>query len=583
VLSAKLGVVNGLALDFRRVHENTPRRLPGCERPSLGEEAVGAASQQGGANRVFNREGDMKQVAAGLIEGPKLANLPFATVPELIRQRARERPAKTALIDAPSGRSYSFGKLDYLIGRFAAGLARQGFRQGDTLVMFLPNVPEWPIAALGAMSAGGVVSGANSMCTASELAYQLRDADARFVVTIPRLLPVVYQAANDAGQVTTIVLGESPEALTFAYLLNCAGEEPTPTFGAQTLAALPYSSGTSGLPKGVMLTHENIVSNVFQFSQASGWPDTAISLAFLPMFHIYGMTVVLLSGLATGMTLVTIPKFEPEQFLQALQEYRVTHLAVVPPVLQFLASHPLVNSYDLSSLQVVGCGAAPLGSALEQKAGERLNCDIGQGYGMTESSGVIAISYPGRYRLGSSGQLLPGTEARVVSLDNGQNVEQGVSGEIWFRGPQAFKGYLNNSEMTRDTIAPDGWVRTGDVGYIDGDGYIFITDRLKELIKVKGFQVAPAELEALLYAHPLVSDAAVIGRTDERDGERPVAYVVRRGELEPNELKNWFAERVSAYKQLADVIVCEEIPKSPSGKILRRVLRARDAQHHRLP
>ena len=509
----------------------------------------------------------MKQAAAGLIAGPKLlTNVPFVTLPELIRQRARERPAKTALIEAASGRSYSYGELDYLIGRFAAGLAGQGFGQGDTLVMFLPNVPEWPIAALGAMSAGGIVSGANSMSTASELAFQLRDANARFVVTIPQFLPTVYEAASDAGEVTTIVFGEAPKALTFASLLTCAGAEPVLSFRAQSLAALPYSSGTSGLPKGVMLTHENIVSNVFQFSQAAGWPDTAISLAFLPMFHIYGMTVVLLSGLATGMTLVTIPKFEPEQFLQALQDYRVTHLAVVPPVLQFLALHPLVNSYDLSSLQVVGCGAAPLGASLEQKARERLNCNVGQGFGMTESSGVIAISYPGRYRLGSSGQLLPDTEARVVNLDTGQNVERGVSGEIWFRGPQAFKGYLNNYQMTRDTIDPDGWVRTGDVGYIDDDGYIFINDRLKELIKVKGFQVAPAELEALLYTHPLVSDAAVIARTDERDGERPVAYVVRRGELEPNELKQWFAERASAYSTLPRSLSAKKYRNPHRGK-----------------
>jgi 4-coumarate--CoA ligase len=196
---------------------------------------------------------------------------------------------------------------------------------------------------------------------------------------------------------------------------------------------------------------------------------------------------------------------------------------------------------------------------------------------MTESSGVIAISYPDRFRLGSSGQLLPGTEARVVNPDTGDDLERGVQGEIWFRGPQAFNGYLNNDEMTSNTVTADGWVRTGDIGYIDNDGYLFITDRLKELIKVKGFQVAPAELEALLYTHPLVGDAAVIGRADPRDGERPVAYVVARSEIAPDELKHWVAQRVSEYKQLADVVFCEEIPKSLSGKILRRVLRARDA------
>jgi acyl-CoA synthetase (AMP-forming)/AMP-acid ligase II len=445
--------------------------------------------------------------------------------------------------------------------------------------MFLPNLPEWPIAALGTMSAGGVVSGVNSMSTSSELSYQLRDANARFIVTIPQFLPTVREAENQIGRMTTIVLGDAPESVSFASLLTCADEEPRHDLPPDSLAALPYSSGTSGLPKGVMLSHENIVSNVIQFSQASGWADTAVSLAFLPMFHIYGLTVVLLSGLMTGMTLVTVPRFEPGPFLQALQEYRVTHLAVVPPVLQFLAMHPLVNSYDLSSLEVVGCGAAPLGADLEQRASERLKCNVGQGYGMTESSGVIAISYPDQFRQGSSGQLLPGTEVRVVDPHTADDAERGVPGEIWFRGPQAFKGYLNNDEMTSATVTADGWVRTGDIGYVDTDGYLFITDRLKELIKVKGFQVAPAELEALLCTHPLVADAAVISRTDARDGERPVAYVVAHAEIAPDELKQWVAQRVSEYKQLADVVFCEQIPKSLSGKILRRVLRALDAQH----
>jgi acyl-CoA synthetase (AMP-forming)/AMP-acid ligase II len=488
-----------------------------------------------------------------------------------------------ALVEASSGRAYTYGELDHLIGRCAAGLTALGFGLGETLVMFLPNLPEWPIVALGAMSAGGAVSGANLMSSASELAYQLRDAKSRFVVTIPQFVHVVRQAVAEFDDLTTIVLGEVPQTVSFTSLLACQDPEPSPALGPDTIAALPYSSGTSGLPKGVILTHRNIVSNICQFLQVEIWPESAISLAFLPMYHIYGLTVVLLSGLAAGIKLVTVPRFEPEPFLQALQDYRVTHLAVVPPVLQFLALHPLVNSYDLSSLEVIGCGAAPLGPALEQKASERLKCNVGQGYGMTESSGVISISYPDRFRVGSSGQLLPGTEARIMNPDTGADLERGVPGEIWFRGPQVFKGYLNNPQMTSDIITTDGWVRTGDVGYIDGDGYLFITDRLKELIKVKGFQVAPAELETLLYSHPLVADAAVIGRADERDGERPVAYVVPRSELEPNDLKQWIAERVSAYKQLADVIVCEEIPKSLSGKILRRVLRARDAQRRSFP
>jgi len=521
----------------------------------------------------------MSKAEALVFSGRPLAlEVPSVTVPQFFRQRARTRTGKMALVEAATGRGYTYGEIDYLIGRFAAGLAALGFRPGDRLIIFLPNLPEWPIAALGAMSAGGVVSGANSMSTASELAYQLRDANARFVVTFPQFLPTVRQAAAELSDVTVIALGEEPQTVSFASLLSCQDPEPSVATGPDTLAALPYSSGTSGLPKGVMLTHRNIVSNICQFLEASVWPESAISLAFLPMYHIYGLTVVLLGGLIAGIKLVTVPRFEPEPFLKALQEYRVTHLAVVPPVLQFLALHPLIASYDLSSLEVIGCGAAPLASKLQQKASERLNCDVGQGFGMTESSGVIAVSSPGRYRLGSSGELLPGTQARVVDPSSGVDLERGVPGELWFRGPQAFKGYLNNFRMTSETVTPDGWVRTGDIGYIDDDGYIFITDRLKELIKVKGFQVAPAELEGLLLTHPSVADAAVIGRPHERDGETPVAYVVAREEIGSEELKHWIADKVSPFKQLGDIVFCETIPKSLSGKILRRVLRVQDTQ-----
>ena len=234
--------------------------------------------------------------------------------------------------------------------------------------------------------------------------------------------------------------------------------------------------------------------------------------------------------------------------------------------------------FDLSSIELIGCGAAPLGMVLEKKVAERLKCKVMQGFGMTESSGCVAVTNPEHIRAGTSGQLLPGTQARLVDPASGADAEPGQPGELWFRGPQAFKGYLNQPQATAATITPDGWVRTGDIGTIDADGYLTITDRLKELIKVKGFQVAPAELEALLFTHPAVADAAVIGRPDDRAGELPVAYVVARGSLSAAELKAWVAERVVAYKQLGDVVLCEAIPKTAAGKILRRVLRQQDAE-----
>ena len=288
-------------------------------------------------------------------------------------------------------------------------------------------------------------------------------------------------------------------------------------------------------------------------------------------------------GLCIGATLVTLPRFEPESFLKALQDHRVALLHTVPPVLQFMALHPLVDAHDLSSLKLIVCGAAPLGGAMERRAAERLRCEVSQGFGMTEASGVVSISYPTKGRPGASGQLLPGTAARVVDLETGVDVEWGAWGEIWFRGPQAFRGYLNRPEETAATITADGWVRTGDIGHIDREGYLYITDRLKELIKVKGFQVPPAELEALLMTHPSVADAAVIGRPDERTGETPVAYVKSRCEIDPEALKTWVAARVVDYKRLGDVVLCDAIPKTASGKILRRTLRAQDAQRPSQP
>jgi acyl-CoA synthetase (AMP-forming)/AMP-acid ligase II len=518
-------------------------------------------------------------VYSGIIEGPKLtAAIPAVTVPQLVRDQARRNPGARALIDGPSGRIYTYGELDHSIGRFAAGLAANGFRPGDTLLMFAPNLPEWPIAALGAMAAGGVVSGANPMYNAADLAHQMRDSNARFVFTVPSFLATVREAAAAAGCEKVIVPGWAEGALEFGSLLACTDPEPVVVCDPDSLAALPYSSGTTGLAKGVMLTHRNIVANIQQSLATMQQPGPKTLLAYLPMFHIYGLTVITVCGLSIGATLVTLPRFEPESFLKALHDHRVALLHTVPPVLQFMAFHPLVDEHDLSSLKRIICGAAPLGGEMERIAAERLRCEVAQGFGMTESAGVVAASYPARGRRGASGQMLPGTEGRVVDADTGIDVDRGSRGEIWFRGPQAFKGYLNRPEETAATITADGWIRTGDIGHIDEEGYLYITDRLKELIKVKGFQVPPAELESLLMTHPSVADAAVIGRPDDRTGETPVAYVKTHCALDPEELKSWIAARVVEYKRLGDIVLCDAIPKTASGKILRRTLRAQDAE-----
>ncbi|MDM0111300.1 AMP-binding protein [Variovorax sp. J22R133] len=520
--------------------------------------------------------------ASRIVEGRPLARaLPLTTVPRFIREAARQRPAAPAMIEASTGRTITCAALDHQIGRVAAGLAAQGFRPGDTLLICSPNSPEWAIVALGAMAAGGRVSGANPGYTAAELAQQLRDSKARFAFTVPPLLDTVRQAAAQTGCERFIVAGDAQagDALSLASLLACTGPEPQVPADPDALALLPFSSGTTGLPKGVMLTHRAIVANVCQILEGSDWPQGMVSLAFLPMFHAMGFVLTTLSGLAAGGTLVTLPRFEPEAFLSAIATHRVTHVIAVPPVMQFLAGHPMVGTFDLSSLRIVGSGGAPMGAALEARVSTRLKCPTVQGYGMTEVSAVLTlVDVRGALRPGSVGQVVPGTQARVVDAATGADVTQGEQGELWFRGPQLFAGYLDNPQATAATLTPDGWIRTGDIGRIDEDGFVFITDRLKELIKVNGESVAPAELEALLMTHPAVADAAVIGRPDERTGELPVAWVVPRSDLDAEALKAWFAERVAPCKRLADVVPVDAIPRNPAGKPLRRVLRARDAE-----
>lgn len=517
-----------------------------------------------------------------LYEGPPLA-APIAplSLPQLVRERARRHPDALALVEAASGRKLSYGELDRRIGRVAAGLAALGFRTGDLLLMSAPNSPEWLLMALGAMAAGGAVTGANPQYAAPDLAHQLADSGARFVGTTPAGVATVREAAaRNCSEVVVIVLGEVPAGtVAFDQLLQCRDAEPSWPIDLDALAALPYSSGTTGAAKGVRLTHRTLVANVLQVDQMLPLPAGTVVLAFLPMFHIYGFAAITLCSLIGGATVVTLPRFEPEAFLSAIETWRVNRVGVVPPVVQFLANHPMVEGRDLSSLERVGSGAAPLGAEVEDRVAARLGRPVTQGYGMTESSGVWATTPVGKGRRGSSGLLLPGTQARVIDIERGGDAARGGSGELWLRGPQAFTGYHRRPEATAATITSEGWVRTGDIGHFDADGYLFITDRLKELIKVKGFQVAPAELEALLFTHPDVADAAVIGRADERAGELPVAYVVPRAKtLDAQALLDWVAQRVVAYKRLADVVLCDAIPKTAAGKILRRELRQRDAR-----
>ncbi|MET7420167.1 AMP-binding protein [Dactylosporangium sp. NPDC005555] len=484
-------------------------------------------------------------------------------VHHLVLQHAARLGDKAALLDAATGATITYRELADGVGRVAAGLAARGFGRGDVLAVSSPNLPAYALAAYGAMAAGGTVTGADPALTGAELATQLADAGARLLVTAPPLLARARDAFAAAGGV-----------LTFDDL---TGQEHPPV-AAQTdpvrdVAALPYSSGTTGLPKGVELTHAALVANVRQAQAVLGFAEDDVILAVAPFCHVIGLNLLLTGGLAAGATVVTLPGFELESFLRAVQDRRVTLTVVVPPVVHALAGHPLVDRFDLSSLRAVGVGAAPLDAATEQRCAERLGCRVSQGLGMTETSALIAVSDPDAPRRGSVGRPLPGTETRIVDPATGADLGAGRTGELWVRGPQLMRGYRRRPEETAAALDTDGWLHTGDLCHFDEDGHLYVVDRLKELIKHGGYQVAPAELEQLLRMHPAVADAAVVPRPDPAAGEVPVAHVVLRSPASAEELLGYVAERVAPFKRLAAITFTPALPRSPTGKLMRQALR----------
>jgi len=334
------------------------------------------------------------------------------------------------------------------------------------------------------------------------------------------------------------------------------------------------------LAKGVMLTHHNLVTNMLQLEPTGILKGEDTAIAILPFFHIYGMEVILNNALYQGATVVTMPRFDLEQFLQLMQDYGITYAPLVPPIVLALAKHPLVDKYDLSKLEMITCGAAPLSEELAAACAERLGCLVGQAYGLTETSPATHVNPkdPEKIKHAAVGPVISNTECKVVDNETGKKLGPNEEGEICIRGPQVMKGYLNNPEATDACIDEDGWFHTGDLGHADEDGYFYIVDRLKELIKYKGMQVAPAELEGILLSNPAIADAAVIPSPDEEAGEVPKAFVVLKGEITPDEIMAFVAEQVAPHKKIRRLEIVDEIPKSASGKILRRILVAQERE-----
>lgn len=493
---------------------------------------------------------------------------------------------RPALTEGATGAVTDYRTLIGQIDAIAGALAARGVGVGDVVGLLSPNVPAFAAVFHGILRAGATATTVNALYTAEDIAKQLEDSKATFFFTVSPLLPHAKEAAAAVGipDDRLVVLDGAEGHPSLRDLLAENAPAPEVSFDPAThLAVLPYSSGTTGRPKGVMLTHTNLVANVCQIkSPIRIDPDDRI-LAVLPFFHIYGMTVLLNAALFNRASLVTMPKFDLPEFLRIVSEQKCTYVFIAPPVAVALAKHPLVDQYDLSSVHTVFSGAAPLDRALGNAVAARLGWKVRQGYGMSEMSPVShAIPFDGDdVPLDSVGPTIANMECKLVDPTTGEEVEyptgEGVSepGELWCKGPNVMVGYLGNPQATAETLDADGFLHTGDIATVDAAGNVTIVDRLKELIKYKGYQVPPAELEALLLTHPKIADVAVIGVLDDEGEEVPKAFVVRQpdADLTEAEVVEFVAERVSPHKKVRQVQFIDIVPKSAAGKILRKDLR----------
>ena len=514
-----------------------------------------------------------------IFRSPHLAiNVPEVSITDFVFGRVQAFKDRTALIDAGTGTRVSFRELYDDIVATARGLSRAGFQQGDVFAIFSPNCIDYVIAFHAVAMLGGIITTANPLNTSEELSRQLKDCNARYAMTVPSLMEKVMISVPDTG-VQEVFLAGDGDAKNRSLKSLRETEGPLPKVSIrprEDVVALPYSSGTTGFPKGVMLTHYNLVANLLQIESSRIYDADEVVVCVLPLYHIYGMVVIMNACLYLGHTNVMLQRFDLEQFLAAIRTYGVTIAPLVPPIVLAITKRP-GSLEELSSLRTIFSAAAPLGAELTRECRSRIGCVIKQGYGMTEASPAthMSIADPDRIEDGTVGVCVANTECKIVD-DHGNELGLNQAGQILVRGPQVMKGYLNRSEETGRCIDRDGWLRTGDIGFADEKGNFTIVDRVKELIKYKGYQVAPAEIEAVLLTHPMVADAAVIPASDPEAGEVPKAFVVLKGPIDLEEIQSYVAERVAAYKKIRKIESIDQIPKSPSGKILRRILVQRE-------
>lgn len=515
---------------------------------------------------------------------------PDVTIPDVsltpfLLRHAERLSDKPALVNAATGHSYTYGQLALVVRQLAVSLTQRGFSKGDVFALYSPNSPEYVVVMLGVWSIGGVVTTANPLLTARELNRQLADAGASLLFTTPELLDQATAATHGTAVREIVTIGATDGATALETLLH--GDAPqslTAQVNPDDLAAIPYSSGTTGFSKGVLLTHHNLVANACQVEPIMRIAEDDVLIDAMPFFHAAGWIILFHMGLANGCSVVTLPRFELEPFLRACQDHGVTSTLLVPPCLVMLAKQPVVDRYDLSRFHAIFVGAAPVAEDIARTSAARIGCRIQQVYGLTETSPATHINpaETADIKLASVGVCVPNMLARISDLATGATLEPDQQGEICVRGPQVMRGYYQRPDATAAAIDGEGWFHTGDVGYADAEGYFYVVDRVKELIKYNAYQVAPAELEAVLLSHPAIADAAVVPSPDEEAGEVPKAFVVLRSPATPEEIMAYVAERVAPFKKVRRVEIIDEIPKTASGKILRRVLvereRARAAQ-----
>ncbi len=515
--------------------------------------------------------------------------IPVESLTDFVLAEARARGDKPAFVNSATYEAITYADFVDAVATVAASLAERGYGKGDVIAFFSPNCPEYAVAFLAVCKLGGTVTTVNPLYTEGELGHQLENAGARAIITDPQFLDTARAAAEGVGITEIFVFGNAEGVTSFAELMHRddsgAVEFPTAATDALTdLAVLPYSSGTTGVAKGVMLTHHNLVANLCQINGVAPGTEYCateddVLMGVLPFFHIYGM-IMMLNSLKLGCTLITMARFDLEKFLDMLERYKVSYLHVVPPIALLLSKHPAVDNYSIPNVRQIVCGAAPLGEDVADDVYARLGARINQAWGMTELSpvGHMNSDPPETLDPTSVGPCVPNAESKIVNVETGEALGPQERGELCQRGPHVMAGYLNNPEATAACIDEDGWLHTGDIALADERGYVWVVDRVKELIKYKGFQVAPAELESLILTHDAVADVAVIGVADDEAGELPKAFVVTKGgEAEASdelakELQSFVAGQVAPHKKIRIVEFIDAIPKSASGKILRRTL-----------